>query len=239
MKKYNNVLLIIILLLFLGQYTNFFKNLRSIFIYDYQKRISFIYGFCDKNSLGFLLHVKNKYDLKEYPEIVNYKILPNSKWVFDINGKNRSKKNSSYLILLNYEKNLTKNTLTKNKSYHQIPNSINNIGIKSIKIETNKNKDLSFDDISIKLVQSNFKNSKIIYNKNFNKVSFIDGGLEIFLNFRTNLLQDVGLKTFILIESKSIPIDIENIKIFFYNKYIIDEKKIIEKFDNCYFLKND
>jgi hypothetical protein len=83
-KNYNKLLLILILLLFLTQYTNFFKNLRNIYSNNYEKRIASIYGFCGGSSLGFLLYIQKKYRLENYPEIVNYKIVPISKWILDL-----------------------------------------------------------------------------------------------------------------------------------------------------------
>ena len=129
-KNYNKLLLILILLLFLTQYTNFFKNLRNIYSNNYEKRIVSIYGFCGGSSLGFLLYIQKKYRLENYPEIVNYKIVPISKWILDLDGKSKSKKNSSYLMLLNYQDTLKVNLESISKNFYLIPNQENNSGIK-------------------------------------------------------------------------------------------------------------
>jgi hypothetical protein len=92
-------------------------------------------------------------------------------------------------------------------------------------------------DINIKLFQSNFKNNKVIYSNNFNKIVFQNGEADIDLNFYTSALQDSVLRTYILIESRSSSLKINNIILSYFNKYNIDKKKVIEKSSNCYFLK--
>ena len=236
-KNYNRILLILILLLFLTQYTNFFKNLRNIYSNNYVTRISNIYGFCTGNSLGFLLYIKDKYRLENYPEVVNYRIFPISKWVLDLDGKSKSKKNSSYLILLNYQDNLKINLKSISKNFYIIPNQENNSGIKSIKIKLEGNENTKPYDINIQLIQSNFKYKKIIYNNDFNKIYFKNNVADIDLNFNTNSLQDRVLRTYILIDIKSSSLEIANISMFFFNKYKINKEKIIDKINNCYFLK--
>ena len=237
-KNYNKLLLILILLLFLTQYTNFFKNLRNIYSNNYEKRIASIYGFCGGSSLGFLLYIQKKYRLENYPEIVNYKIVPISKWVLDLDGKSKSKKNSSYLILLNYQDNLKVNLKSISKNFYLIPNQENNSGIKNIKIKLEGKDNTMPYDINIQLMQSNFKYKKIIYNKDFNKIYFKNNEADIDLDFNTNSLQDRVLRTYILIDFKSsYSLEIANISMIFFNKYKINKEKIIDKINNCYLLK--
>jgi hypothetical protein len=237
-KNYNKLLLILILLLFLTQYTNFFKNLRNIYSNNYEKRIASIYGFCEGSSLGFLLYIQKKYRLENYPEIVNYKIVPISKWILDLDGKSKSKKNSSYLMLLNYQDNLKVNLESISKNFYLIPNQENNSGIKNIKIKLEgKDNNMPYD-INIQLMQSNFKYKKIIYNKDFNKIYFKNNEADLDLDFNTNTLQDRVLRTYILIDFKSAySLEIANISMIFFNKYKINKEKIIDKINNCYFLK--
>jgi hypothetical protein len=236
-KNYNRFLLIIILLLFLTQYTNFFKNLRNIYLNNYDTRIANMYGFCQGNSLGFLLYIKKKYKLENYPEIVNYKIVPLSKWILDLDGKSKSNKNSSTLILLNYQDPLKVNLKLVSKNFYIVPNQENNIGIKSIKIKLEGKNDSKPYDVNIKLVQSNFKNNKIIYNNDFNKIYFKNNEVDIDLDFNTNSLQDRVLRTYVQINFQSSYLKVNDMDVIFFNKYKINEEKIIEKINNCYFLK--
>jgi len=237
-KNYDKLLLILILLLFLTQYTNFFKNLRNIYSNNYEKRIASIYGFCGGSSLGFLLYIQKKYRLENYPEIVNYKIVPISKWILDLDGKSKSKKNSSYLMLLNYQDNLKVNLESISKNFYLIPNQENNSGIKNIKIKLEgKDNNMPYD-INIQLMQSNFKHKKIIYNKDFNKIYFKNNEADLDLDFNTSTLQDRVLRTYILIDFKSAySLEIANISMFFFNKYKINKEKIIDQINNCYFLR--
>ena len=236
-KNYNRYLLIIILLLFLTQYTNFFKNLRNIYLNNYDARIANMYGFCQGNSLGFLLYIKKKYKLENYPEIVNYKIVPLSKWILDLDGKSKSNKNSSTLILLNYQDPLKANLKLVSKNFYIVPNQENNIGIKSIKIKLDGKNDSKPYDVNIKLIQSNFKNNKIIYNNDFNKIYFINNEVDIDLDFNTNSLRDRVLRTYVQINFKSSSLKVNDIDVIFFNKYKTNKEKIIENINNCYFLK--
>jgi hypothetical protein len=236
-KNYNRLLLIVIFLLFLTQYTNFFKNLRNIYINSYEARIANIYGFCNGNSLGFLLYIKKKYNLESYPEIVNYKIFPLPKWVLDLDGRSKSKISSPYLILLNYQDTLKVNLKLRSENFYIIPNQENNVGIKNITIKLEGNNNSKPYDINVQLMQSNFKHHKIIYNNDFNKIYFKNNEAEIDLDFNHNSLQDRVLRNYILIDFKSAPLKINSISMNFLNKYKINIKKIIEKKDKCYFLK--
>jgi|688.fasta_scaffold375314_2 hypothetical protein len=236
-KNYNRILLIIILLLFLTQYTNFFKNLRNIYLNNYETRIANMYGFCQGNSLGFLLHIKKKYNLENYPEIVNYKIVPFSKWILDLDGKSKSNKNSTTIVLLNYQDPLKANLKLVSKNFYMIPNQENNIGIKSFKVKLDGMNDSKAYDFNIKLIQSNFKNNNIIYNHDFNKIYFKNNEAVIDLDFNTNTLQDRVLRTYVQIHFKHSFLEVKDISINFFNKYKINQEKIIEKNNNCYFLK--
>jgi|LakMenEpi03Aug12_release.lakeMendotaPanAssembly.Ray.scaffolds.fasta_scaffold156707_2 hypothetical protein len=236
-KNYNRLLLILILLLFLTQYTNFYKNLKNIYFNNYEKRIANIYGFCGRNSLGFLLYIKEKYKLENYPEIVNYKIKPSPKWVFDLDGKHKSADNFQYLIILNYQQDLKINLPIVSKNFYKIPNQENNTGIKSIKIKLDEGDNSQAYDINIKLIQSNFKDINVIYHKNFNNVLFKNKEAEVNLNFQSKTLQDRVSRSYILIESNKLFFQANNINMIFYNKHQINKERIIEKEGNCYFIK--
>jgi hypothetical protein len=138
---------------------------------------------------------------------------------------------------LNYQDDLKANLKLISKNFYIIPNQQNNIGIKNIKIKLEEKEYSQFYDINIKLFQSNFKNNKVIYSNNFNKIVFQNGEADIDLNFYTSALQDSVLRTYILIESRSSSLKINNIILSYFNKYNIDKKKVIEKSSNCYFLK--
>jgi hypothetical protein len=236
-KNYNRLLLILILLLFLAQHTNFYKNLKNIYLNNYEKRISNIYGFCEGSSLGFLLNIKKKYKLEEYPQIVNYKILPSSKWIFNLDGKAKSKGNSKYLIILNYREDLRIDLPLLRSNFYIIPNQENNVGVKNINIKLNGKNTFETLDVKIKLIQSNFKENNIIYLNNFNNILFRNNEAELSLNFQNKAMQDRVLRSYLQIETSKPFLKINNISINFYNKYKINEEKIIEKKGNCYFLR--
>ena len=185
-----------------------------------------------------LYREKKKYKLENYPEVINYKIFPSSRWVLDLDGKSKSKKNSSYLVLLNYQDTLDVNLKLISKNFYIIPNQENNSGIKNIKIKLAGKDNTKPYDINIQLIQSNFKYKKIIYNNDFNKIYFKNNEVDIDLDFNINSLQDRFLRTYVLIDFKSSSsLEIANISMIFFNKYKINEEKIIDKINNCYLLK--
>ena len=236
-KNYNRLLLVLILLLFLTQYTNFYKNLKNIYLNNYEQRIANIYGFCGRGSLGFLLYINKKYKLEKYPEIVNYKITPSPKWVLDLDGKNKSKGYFEHLIILNYRQDLRISLPLIAKNLYIIPNQENNMGVKSIIINLDGKDNSQISDVNIKIIQSNFKDRNIIYNNIFNNVFFQNNEAEVNLNFQSKNLQDKVSRSYILIESNHPFFKINNISVIFYNKYQINKEKIIEKEGSCYFLK--
>ena len=98
------VLLFLIVILFKN--TETFYNIFKISKSNYSERLSknyenlFYSGFCQNQSHGYLIYIKENYEFDNIPKIINFdstKKIPY--WVFEeINYKESSK----YLILLNY-----------------------------------------------------------------------------------------------------------------------------------------
>jgi hypothetical protein len=68
-------------------------------------------------------------------------------------------------------------------------------------------------------------------------VLFKNNEAEVNFKFRSNTLQDRVLRSYLLIESNKHSFQINKISMTLYNKYQINDEKIIEKEGNCYFLK--
>jgi hypothetical protein len=97
-SKLKNLYLIILIILFLIL-NNFFYNFYYIAKQNYNSRMVYHYGFCDKSGYGFINFIYNKYKINENINIYNSTIAPNSQW-FYYDSKNQI--NKSKLILLNY-----------------------------------------------------------------------------------------------------------------------------------------
>ena len=103
MPGYKNIsqkILLLILILYCGINTNFFRNLAEIVLFKFDTRIKNTYGFCSEEIIGYLLYLKEKYEIKDNPKVVNYIHTPNVTWAI-INTK-KIDKNSKKFILLNY-----------------------------------------------------------------------------------------------------------------------------------------
>jgi hypothetical protein len=102
-----NIIIILILFVILFKNLNFFKNgylLLTKTINERQQK--YAYDFCENNSSGYVFYIKNKFNLKKKPLIINYHIEPKQDWIFK---KDNINENSSKIILLNYKINKTYN----------------------------------------------------------------------------------------------------------------------------------
>ncbi len=109
LKKITDLKIIIILILFiiLFKNLNFFKSGYFLFTKNINERQqNYAYDFCENNSSGYVFYIKNKFNLKEKPLIINYHIEPQQDWIFK---KDNIYSNSNKIILLNYKKNKTYN----------------------------------------------------------------------------------------------------------------------------------
>ena len=99
-KKKSQIIVLLILIIAVGIKTNFFRNLAEVALHKFDDRIINKYGYCSGESIGYLLYLKKKYQIKDNPKIVNYIHTPQVNWAM-INT-NTISKNSKKLIFLNY-----------------------------------------------------------------------------------------------------------------------------------------
>ena len=105
---------IIILLIFIFIFSikiNFLRSLEGIISLSHDKRITRVYGHCGGESIGYLIHLKNKYNIFDNPKIINYKHTPRNSWAI-INTK-KINDYSNKIILLNYPGHESKIFLNK------------------------------------------------------------------------------------------------------------------------------
>ena len=234
-KNKKKIIIFSVVLLFLIA-TDFFRNFYNLIRFNYDQRIINAYGFCSRESIGYLNYIKAKYKFNDNIRVINYIHTPNVSW--SITNPRKINEYSNELILLNYPGREIKIKLNQNKINEY---TINNFyfyldKIKKynyLEINSVKTTDLSNPKIEIIIQDSmgniikdiqitNFKifENRIIYSTN---VNFEELKNSFNLYFR---LSGTNIKN--------------NAQIFFIteNKYNVSNYKIIDNYNTCYYLKN-
>ena len=238
-KKKSQIIVLLILTIAVGIKTNFFRNLAEVALYKFDDRITNKYGYCSGESIGYLLYLKKKYQIKDNPKIVNYIHTPRVNWAIintEIVGKNSKK-----LILLNYpgpEITIDLKKINNNLFEFQDAKFFSNKfdKIESIEIVNNSK---NFEKINWKIdivTIDKSRNKKSI--KAFDIEDFLGEGLKIKLDIFFKNLNLGGEKLYFKIINRNIS-KFENLqlKILLKNKYILENFQIIDKIDNCYYVR--
>ena len=238
-KKKSQIIILLILTIAVGIKTNFFRNLAEVVLYKFDDRITNKYGYCTGESIGYLLYLKKKYQIKDNPKIVNYIHTPRVNWAIintEIVGKNSKK-----LILLNYpgpEITIDLKKINNNLFEFQDAKFFSNKfdKIESIEIVNNSK---NFEKINWKIdiaTINKSRNKKSI--KAFDIEDFLGEGLKIKLDIFFKNLNLGGEKLYFKIINRNIS-KFENLqlKILLKNKYILENFQIIDKIDNCYYIR--
>ena len=239
-KNKSQKILLLILILFCGINTNFFQNFAEVILHKFDDRIVNRYGFCSGESIGYLLYLKKKYEIKNNPKIINYVHTPSVNWAI-INTKNINK-SSKKLILLNYPGSELKINLKKiNNSLFELSDAYffskdKFSKIESIEILNNSN---NFKKINWKLdllTIDKYGNKKIV--KEFNIKNIFTESLKIKLDILNKNLNLSEKKLLFKIKNKN-STQIENLQIYLIlkNKYILEDFQIIDKINNCYYVE--
>jgi hypothetical protein len=238
-KKISKLLVLVILIIVCGINTNFFKNLAEVVLYKFDDRMINKYGFCSNESIGYLLYLKKKYEIKDNPKIVNYVHTPSVNWAI-VNTENIDK-SSKKLILLNYPGPKFKRNLIKNNNNLLELNNLDFLFGKFNKIESLEilNNSKNYGTINWKLniiTIDKFKNEKII--KEYYIKDFLGKSLKISLDILSKNLSLGEKKIYFKIKNKnSYEIKDLKIKVIFTNKYLLKDFQIIDKIDNCYYIE--
>ena len=239
-KKISQLLVLTILIIICGINTNFFRNFAEVILHKFDDRIVNRYGFCSGESIGYLLYLKKKYEIKNNPKIINYIHTPSVNWAI-INTKNINK-SSNKLILLNYPGSELKINLKKiNNSLFELSDAYffskdKFSKIESIEILNNSN---NFKKINWKLdllTIDKYGNKKIV--KEFNIKNILTESLKIKLDILNKNLNLSEKKLLFKIKNKN-STQIENLQIYLIlkNKYILEDFQIIDKINNCYYVE--
>ena len=212
---------------------SFPKKLNNIIKNNYQSRLIEIYGYCSRDSYGFLQMIKNKYNIEKNPIIVNYKVLPNSIWTIYSPSK---KFDIRPTIFLNYPENLNLVLLPNNDKVFANKNDIQfSNGIKSISFVL-KQDSIRLDNYITVYKISNSKKIEI-FKKKINQTITSDEKID--LNFTTENINSRWEKIYLEINNldKNIEDKIVRIELQLEHKYDLSKFQILEKFENCYFIK--
>jgi len=238
-KKKSQTLLLLILIIIFSINTNFFRNLYEVILHKFDNRITKKYDYCIGESIGYLLHIKKKYQINDNPKIINYVHTPHVIWSI-INTK-QIDQNSNKLILLNYPgPNLIKSLDKINNNLFELNDayflSDKFSEIKNLKIldTLNNNKKVSFV-INIYTIDK-FRNKKNIKTLKVKDKFDIRSKINLDMNLKDLNLTEKKLY-FEIKDSNNTNSDNLKIKIILKNKYTLENFKIINKIDNCYYLE--
>ena len=234
-KNKKKIIIFSIVLLFLIA-TDFFRNFYNLIRFNYDQRIVNAYGFCSRESIGYLNYIKAKYKFNDNIRVINYIHTPNVSW--SITNPRKINEYSNELILLNYPGREIKIKLNQNKINEY---TINNFYFYLDKIKQNnyleinsvKTTDLSNPKIEI-IIQDSMGN--IIKNMQITNFKIFENRII----YSTNIHFEELKNSFNLYFRLS-GINIKNSdQIFFIteNKYNISNYKIMDNYDTCYYLKN-
>ena len=228
--KIKFILLFFILFTFLFK-INPIKNLSEIINYKLSERLENIYGYCGGESIGYLKHIKRKFNLNANPEIINFIHTPPNLWsIYEAKFNNFK---SDKKIILNYpgEKiQIDLVSLGNNLFEFKDPYYFSTIS-KNIKKIYSKKTELKID--YLEFYKNNYSNNSNL----LKKMKFSYGDLK-----KQNL--DINLDEFEIEENRLFIKIISNknydksssIKLELENKFNINDYEIIHNYKNCYFL---
>ena len=117
-KKLDTILIISLIILFLK--INFFKDISQVLTVKYNERISNVYGFCEREGIGYVNFIKEKFKFNKKIDLINsLKRNSNNSGNWAIYNTNyHESERSDYLIVINYKKISDKVNLNNFKIIH-------------------------------------------------------------------------------------------------------------------------
>ena len=234
-KNKKKIIIYSVVLLFLIT-TDFFRNFYNLIRFNYDQRIVNAYGFCSRESIGYLNYIKAKYKISNNIRVINYIHTPNVNWT--ITNPRRINEYSNELILLNYPGREIKIKLNQNKINEY---TINNFYFYLDKIKKNNyleinsvnTTDLSNPKIEI-IIQDSMGN--IIKDMQITKFKIFENRIVYSTNIDFEELKN-SFNLYFRLSGINIKNDEE---IFFIteNKYNVSNYTIIDNYEKCYYLKN-
>ena len=234
-KKKISVLIAGFLVLIFIFNQNLFKKLYNIINIDYQDRVSKVSGFCSGDSIGYLINLKKRLNFRFNPQVINFEdSVPDSNWaIYDT----KLEDNFNYKILLNYQDKLSIKFMPQGNHFYSKETSKYAVGLSGIVFDLNeKNIDLNSEIIIYRKKYGN-KKKEIIYKDLFNQR--ISNNKIIKIDFDTKKINNIYKP--IILEIKNLDKNkrqlINNIKILLKNEFDLKNYKIIDSYQNCYYIK--
>ena len=235
LKKNSHTLILLILIIIFSINTNLHRNLYEIISHKFDNRITKTYGYCNGESIGYLLSIKKKYKINDNPEIINYIHTPGVNWVI-INTKKINRK-SNKIILLNYPGS---NSVVKLKKISNNLFELMNAYFLKDKFSKIENLEILNNQTSSKKLNwtvnvytiDKFKNKENIETLEVKKNS------DAKLKFNLDMNLEEEQKLYFEIDNKdNINLDNLQLKVVLKNKHILEDFQIINKYDNCYYVE--
>ncbi len=229
-KKKSQIFLVFLFLTVLIFILEVPRKTYNVLKLSYEKRLDKNYDYCSERAVGFLNHIKRKYDITKPVNFIKYTGVRNPGWIFfDRSGEENQ--NLYVLINYNYDKEIFLEKIKRNKFKYNFNHMYNHREYKFFEIYSDKN--LKNFDFKI------YNNEKILYNFNSsqNNVSVSGGFLKIIIDNDLNKILQENQKNEkdLIFEFKNDFISKINIKV--ENTININNFNIIEKIDNCYLAK--
>ena len=224
-----NLIIIFLLIIFLIK-SDFFRKSYFLNQDGYTKRMVSKYGYCNKESYGFLLDLKKKYKFDLNPKIVNYDVLPSSNWIVYNSSQDFEKKPR---IFLNYQKELSLIFNNSGKNFKSQGHVQYTNLLESITFIT-KNENFYIND-NIKIYKIFNGKKKLIFKKYVNEN--IENQKEIYVNLKTEKFNSRWEKFYFELENSNHSNKIDKVILNFRNKYQFSDEDVLFSKKNCFYIK--
>ena len=174
-----NLIIIFLLIIFLIK-SDFFRKLYFLKQDNYTKRMIDQYGYCSKESYGFLIDLKKKYKFDVNPKIINYDVIPPSNWIIYNSSQDFEKRPR---IFLNYRKDQSLKFNNLGKGFISAGHVQYTNFLESITFKTKRRKFFLEDKIKIYKIINGKK--KLVFEKYINE-NIVDQK-KIYTNFKTEV----------------------------------------------------
>jgi hypothetical protein len=220
------------------------RNLTNTVLSRHEERLIKLYGFCSGEGFGYIQYLKKNYKNVQNIKIINYSSIEPAQWIvfkptFSKNNKNKKNENNKdQLILINYPGKYIKNFAINQNNVFIMNKNIRN---------TNVITEIEFSslDQNLKLLNIEIEVKNIYRNNSLNKKIIPIDNIEerlvkkkIYYPFES-LIHDNIYINFKDENNNLVNNQIKNLFITFQNKTLLENFKIVDNYNNCFYLKKN